>query len=315
MTSMTAVKNSPTGGQSDLWRRRTTHRQDRLAHILAQFGAVQIYSSMASAAGLYRTPQRSRQADADTFQFMLAQHDRNIGARDGRGSSRPMNMILIDSSRPYPAQEIADDTARCVVVAFPRTLLPLPTAMVRRLTNKILPGRTGIGVLFSEVLARLISDGDQYRTADAPRLGAVVIDLLAVLLTEEYTAAASVPPAPPHQHSLLQQIHAHIQRHLASPGLSPQTIAAAHNISTRTLHRLFQDHDSTIAEWIRARRLDRIRHDMVDPHLRDRPIHAIAARWGFTDPAHFSRTFRAAHGITPHSYRKQHLQPRHAHAS
>jgi len=47
-----------------------------------------------------------------------------------------------------------------------------------------------------------------------------------------------------------------------------------------------------------ARRLD-----LTNPRLNARPIQAIAARWGFTDPAHFSRLFRAAHGIPPRDHR------------
>ena len=32
---------------------------------------------------------------------------------------------------------------------------------------------------------------------------------------------------------------------------------------------------------------------------------AIAARWGLTDPAHFSRAFRAAYGLPPSEYRRE----------
>ncbi|MFB6784621.1 helix-turn-helix domain-containing protein, partial [Streptomyces sp. NPDC056352] len=88
------------------------------------------------------------------------------------------------------------------------------------------------------------------------------------------------------------------------PGRSPGAIAAAHNISLRSLHRLFQDQDLTVAGWIRARRLERCRRDLADPLLHSRPVRAIAACWGFTDPTtHFSRAFRAAYGMPPGDYR------------
>jgi AraC-like DNA-binding protein len=47
----------------------------------------------------------------------------------------------------------------------------------------------------------------------------------------------------------------------------------------------------------------RCRRDLLDPALRDRPVSAIAARWGITDPAHFSRLFRATYGVPPSEYR------------
>jgi AraC-like DNA-binding protein len=90
---------------------------------------------------------------------------------------------------------------------------------------------------------------------------------------------------------------------LADPDLSPASIAAAHHISVRSLHRLFQDHEETVAAWIRERRLERCRRDLADPRLSDHPAHAIGRKWGFADPAHFSRAFRATHGLSPSAYR------------
>jgi AraC-like DNA-binding protein len=54
---------------------------------------------------------------------------------------------------------------------------------------------------------------------------------------------------------------------------------------------------------VRLRRLDRCRRDLLDPALRDRPVSAIAARWGFGDAAAFSRAFRTAYGLPPGEFR------------
>jgi AraC-like DNA-binding protein len=84
---------------------------------------------------------------------------------------------------------------------------------------------------------------------------------------------------------------------------------AAHHVSIRYLHRLFETQQTTVADWIRRRRLDRCRRDLVDPALRDLPVNAIAARWGLLNAAHFSRTFRAAYGVPPVEYRRQASRP------
>ncbi|KAK1184489.1 helix-turn-helix transcriptional regulator [Streptomyces sp. NBS 14/10] len=86
------------------------------------------------------------------------------------------------------------------------------------------------------------------------------------------------------------------EQHLADPVLTPQTIAYAHHISLGHLQQLLAEDETSPGAWIR-RRLERCRHDLANPRLNAHPIRAIAERWGFTNPTHFSRLFRATYGI------------------
>ncbi len=74
-------------------------------------------------------------------------------------------------------------------------------------------------------------------------------------------------------------------------------------ISARYLYKLFETQQTTVADWIRRRRLERCRRDLLDPALTARPVSAIAARWGLPNPVHFSRLFRAAYHAPPGEYR------------
>jgi AraC-like DNA-binding protein len=58
-----------------------------------------------------------------------------------------------------------------------------------------------------------------------------------------------------------------------------------------------------VAGWVRQRRLERCRRDLLDPASAARPVSAVAARWGLVNAAHFSRAFRAAYGLSPVEYR------------
>ncbi|MFD7069096.1 helix-turn-helix domain-containing protein [Streptomyces sp. NPDC059913] len=53
----------------------------------------------------------------------------------------------------------------------------------------------------------------------------------------------------------------------------------------------------------RGRHAARCRADLTDPRLAGCSIQTIAARRGLAAPAHFSRLFRAAYGMTPSDYR------------
>ncbi len=174
---------------------------------------------------------------------------------------------------------------------------------LQRVTVTPFPGHEGMGSLLSTFLTQLTSEKGRLRTADTSRLGTVLIDLLTAVLAH-HLDDVSIPPES-RQRALLLQIHAFIQQNLSDPRLSAGTVAAAHHISVRTLHRLFQTQDTSVTRWIRARRLDRCQRDLTDPLLRDRPIHVIAKRWGFSDHAHFTRVFRAAYGLSPRDYRHQ----------
>jgi AraC-like DNA-binding protein len=105
--------------------------------------------------------------------------------------------------------------------------------------------------------------------------------------------------------ALLDQVQAFIQANLGNAQLTPGAIAAAHHISLRYLHKLFHAEGHTVGGWVRERRLEQCRRDLADPCLAARPIHAIAARWGYTSPAHFSQAFRRAYGLSPRQFRRQ----------
>jgi AraC-like DNA-binding protein len=65
-----------------------------------------------------------------------------------------------------------------------------------------------------------------------------------------------------------------------------------------------------VADWIRSRRLERCRRDLLDPALATRTVEAIGERWGLTDAAHFSRVFRRRFGAPPAEYRLLHTPRR-----
>jgi AraC-like DNA-binding protein len=135
------------------------------------------------------------------------------------------------------------------------------------------------------------------------RLGVNVTDLLSTLFRERLQLGSGEPDRA--RNARLLAVQAWIDRHLNRPDLTPEAAAAAHHISVRYLYRLFEAKGTTVARWIRERRLDGCRRELADPSLGHLGVSAIAARWGLPDPASFSRSFRAAYGMSPREYRAQ----------
>ncbi|MFI8521541.1 helix-turn-helix domain-containing protein [Streptomyces sp. NPDC085481] len=102
---------------------------------------------------------------------------------------------------------------------------------------------------------------------------------------------------------MLQRVTRFIEDNLGDPDLTPQAIADRHNISLRSLHSLFSGRSLSVAAHIRASRLERAREDLERVELSGVPVQAIGARWGFSGPSVFSRTFRNAYGVAPAEHR------------
>jgi AraC-like DNA-binding protein len=81
-------------------------------------------------------------------------------------------------------------------------------------------------------------------------------------------------------------------------------IAAAHNISLRQLYKTCAAVDLSLEQWIINERLHHVRHDLAQPDRQHQPIATIARGWGFRDPTHFARRFKARYGMTPTQWRR-----------
>ncbi len=113
---------------------------------------------------------------------------------------------------------------------------------------------------------------------------------------------ASLIRPPRDRDQLIAEIKNYIECYLTDEELSPSSIAAAFDISTRYAHKLFADRGHTIGTWILERRLDRSLEDLMRD---DVSITHTAFRWGFKDLGHYSRSFKNRFQVSPSEYRKQ----------
>jgi len=266
-------------------------------------GALRVYEVRAEPHTALRTRRLVAAAPSGCYKLGLLVRGSAVLIQDGREATlTPGDFALYDTDRPYTLGFACDH--RMVILVFPRDLLGLPEERVSRLTATRLPGpQPGLAGLLPSFLTQVADMTDQVGGLAAARLSGNVLDLLTTVLAERLDRTAA--DADGVHRALMLQITAFIEEHLGSPDLSPQLIAAAHHISLRQLHKLFHDTGTgtTVGGWIRQRRLERCGRDLRDPDLADRPIAAIGARWGYPDPAHFSRLFKSAYGVRPRDYR------------
>jgi AraC-like DNA-binding protein len=283
-----------------LRRRDDTGDEFRSRLLTGTVGALRVTEMTTSAGECFRTPKLVRPVDANRYQIEVLAHGEVSVEQAGRAIRlRAGDIVVVDPSRPI---RYAHSATRHVAMLFPRAMLPVPPDKVLSHAPIHIPGEVGTAALVSALARELPRHFDNYRAAEAAQLGAAVVDLLGVALAAHLDQGEAFS-AENRQAALLQRVYAFIDEHLGDAALAPATVAGAHHISVRYLHRLFETQDVTVTDWIRQRRLDRCRRDLLNPALRARPVNAIGARWGWTNAAHFSRAFKAAYGLPPGEYR------------
>jgi AraC-like DNA-binding protein len=272
--------------------------RDRL--LVGDAGAVRVAELLLTEPSVAdRTPAHIGRSDPDVLKIDLVTQGAGVVEQDGRQALlRPGDFTLVDLSRPA---RWANPSVRIVAVLFPRSMLPLPRGELGRLTAVAIPGARGAGALVSAIGGRLPASLAE-EGAGGPRLGSAMVDLLTVAFADRLDRDGDVPPAT-RGRALLHGALAHIEEHLGDPALTPAAVAASQFISLRYLHRLFEAEGVTVAAWIRRRRLERCRADLLDPAMRSWPVGAIGARWGLANAGAFSRAFRAEYGAPPGEYR------------
>ncbi|MFG1952872.1 helix-turn-helix domain-containing protein [Micromonospora sp. NPDC048830] len=276
---------------------------------LIELGPIQLISYRYPSLHAVRTRKLIRCSDPEVYSLALTTAGRSGISQHGRSSGfDTADFTFYDCSQPHEVSHVSRDAGReaatTVAALIPHAALPLPVDRLAPLFAGRLSGSAGLGALLADYLVRITRHPEQYHAADADRLGTVGLDLISTMLGR-YLVSEDEVPAEVRRRALLTRIRAFVRENLDDPALDPRTIADAHHVSVRSLHRLFEAEETTVAEYVRTSRLERCRRDLADPMLRDRPVQVLALRWGFRDKAHFSRAFRAAYGTTPQAYRRE----------
>ncbi|MFJ3582200.1 helix-turn-helix domain-containing protein [Streptomyces sp. NPDC090127] len=230
--------------------------------------------------------------------------------QDGRTAEPAAGaLVLWDTTRPHVVD--FPSGAWATVCLVPRGVLAVTDDQLVRVTATVVPADGPVASLVWPLLLRLATTAEHCPARVADQLAGNVVDLLATLIVERAEegdggagesrgswAASGVP-----RDARTVDIRAFVDRNLGDPGLAPENIAAAHHISVRTLHKLFEAEGVTVARLIQRRRLEECAQDLARGDGSAYGVSEVGRRWGFGNAAHFSRVFRAAYGVPPSAWR------------
>jgi AraC family transcriptional activator of tynA and feaB len=245
--------------------------------------------------------QRDADADLRAYFKVLWQLSGECRIEQGTRQSllRPGCWSVYDTRRSYSIESIGH--ANFVVLLVPQDPRHGWSSTVETLAGQALDAQGTPRVVLAGLAAILRDDA----LPDAE--GQQLLEDSTVMLLEHalLRSAARFPALGPETRKMARLADAQdwIRRHLHNTTLSPDTVARAMNLSRRSLYNLFLAARTTPRAFIQQERMAlacRLLGDPARPHM---PVHEVAARCGFADPAHFSRAFAGARGCSPTSWR------------
>jgi AraC-like DNA-binding protein len=171
-------------------------------------------------------------------------------------------------------------------------------------TATALDCRTGMGSICTQVIEQLFPAVQTLSIDSSMRMAGSLTHLLAVAMISELPAQ---PGRSPRESMFVDRIKAFARANLPDPELDCERVAAAINLSVRHVHQLFTAEGITLMRWIWAERLKRVARELCNPDLSYKPVSAIAFEWGFSEAAHFSRSFKQRYGMSPAEFRRKGL--------
>jgi AraC-like DNA-binding protein len=207
---------------------------------------------------------------------------------------RSGDMIIYDQARPF-TMEFEGET-RQIIMSIPRPLMATRLPEAECFTARPILSSSKLGALTAAIVRQLSELEAPIAEEIAARVGGSALDILAATLqaelSDEIREAGWRDPR-------LVRAKRHIIAHLQDPDMTIESIAAAQHLAPRTLHRLFAVEGTTPIRWLWQQRLFASYKALAEGRIRH--VTDAALSFGFTDPSHFSRTFKKAFGHCPHT--------------
>jgi AraC-like DNA-binding protein len=273
-------------------------------------GRLLVTDVQSTAQDIRRTPRLISEADNAYFQVaVVANGIGRISQDDRQAVLHPGDCVLYETTRPF--QWLFHSDWDVWVFSLPSESVRLTDRERRDISAHRLDGTAGLTGIVSRFLLDLARHSEDLPAQQSERVLAHASDLVVTLLSDRLDNTIAIRGAV--QRSLILRIKDYIDQHLSDLALGPTEIAAAVNISTRYLHKLFEAEHQTVSLYIRGLRLERARRDLLDPRLDHRSISAIAYACGFGDLSGFNRAFKDAYAASPKDLRNASTRTRPSH--
>lgn len=270
------------------------HAESRFSHV----GALGVCKTSASPHAGFRGRTELARSSDHSFNLVLASTFWTIDHR-GKIQMSPHDVLIFDSEYPLTVDLRSSFVAINVSVSesWLRQWIPNPKLVVAR----CIPGNSSWGHALSSFLNGLSPE----LAASPPLPLTVLADQVGSLLALTASGLGGATLAATRAaRSLLERVQDHLAQRCTEWQLTANDVAAALDISPRTLHRAFAASNQTFGEALIEARV-RVALRMLNSHSFNRLTTAeIGRRAGFPSASHFARVIRNRTGRTPLQLRR-----------
>ena len=258
---------------------------------------------LAESTGITMRRHRSAARQASPDAVAIAVHGAGVGRHQVGSHQRLVRrgqLMVVDVTRPFEFAWSGWGSSSSLQV--PLDDLAITPDVAQRATTR-LPSSPLYG-LVSAYLTELATNAERLSAGTgAAILGDASHHLVRALISSAGDDARRARDVV--EQSLLSQVRVHVHQHLRDPSLDSTSVAAALSVSRRHLQRVCAAAGFSLEQHVIGRRLEGAKQELATASGRRRPIAAVALSWGFKDPTHFARRFRAAYGLTPSEWRAE----------
>jgi AraC-like DNA-binding protein len=244
-----------------------------------------------------RQPRHVRNDSQEVFIVSLIQQGQGELTQLGRSARlKAGDLAIYESGAPFDYAL----SAKTQLIKIPKRLLESKLERPRDFLVLNIDRHNPLSPILGDLLTTALAI-DLSRDADervAKRLSNAIVDLLVSICDLRREALPEARISWP-----LEKVIRFARANLDCQELTPERLAAAGAISVRTLNRLFAVLGTTPMRWVWSERLEASRAALAQGQVRS--VTEAAFAHGFSELAHFSRSFKRTFGFNPQKLLKK----------